>query len=86
MALVTAGGKLYATGGRLNTFEYNTNFVDVYDPAMNSWSSRKPMPTARSGSAVAVLEGKIFVFGGDRLGGTFNQAEAYDVSVRLTPS
>ena len=36
------------------------------------------MPTARSGSAVAVLDGKIFVFGGERLGGTFNQAEVYD--------
>jgi hypothetical protein len=27
---------------------------------------------------IAVLESKIFVFSGERLGGTFNQAEAYD--------
>jgi N-acetylneuraminic acid mutarotase len=74
------GGKLYAVGGRFNTFEYNTNLVDVYDLAANTWSSVKPMPTARSGSAVAVLDGKIFVFGGERLGGTFNQAEVYDPS------
>lgn len=36
------------------------------------------MPTARSGIAVAVLDGKLFVFGGERLGGTYLQAEAYD--------
>jgi hypothetical protein len=76
--LVAVGGKLYAVGGRFNTFEYNTNFVDVYAAAVNSWSSRKLMPAARSDSAVAVLDGKIFVFGSQRLGGTFNQAEAYD--------
>ena len=36
------------------------------------------MPTARSGMAVAMMDNKIFVFGGEKLGGTFNQAEAYD--------
>ncbi len=89
MGLVAIGGKLYAVGGGLNTFEYNTNSVFVYDPADNAWSSVKPMPTARSGSAVAVLDGKIFVFGGERLGGTFAQAEVYDpaadVSAELAP-
>ena len=47
------------------------------------------MPTARSGMAVSVLEEKIFVFGGERLGGTFPQAEVYDPSIdkwaELTP-
>jgi N-acetylneuraminic acid mutarotase len=36
------------------------------------------MPTARSGIAAAVLEGRVFVFGGEAPAGTFNQAEAYD--------
>ena len=36
------------------------------------------MPTARSGMVVAVIDNKIFVFGGEKLGGTFNQTEAYD--------
>ncbi len=36
------------------------------------------MPTARSGMAVAVLDGKVFAFSGERLGVTFNQNEAYD--------
>jgi N-acetylneuraminic acid mutarotase len=77
LGLASAGGKLYAIGGRFNTFEYNTNLLDIYEPASNSWKSAKPMPTARSGTAVSVLEERIFVFGGERLGGTFSQAEAY---------
>ena len=36
------------------------------------------MPTARSGIAAAVLEGRMFVFGGAATTGTLNQAEAYD--------
>jgi N-acetylneuraminic acid mutarotase len=78
MGLVTIGGKLYAVGGRVDTFEYNTNLLDVYDPRTDRWTSLKPMPTARSGMAVTVMDNKIFVFGGEKLGGTFNQAEAYD--------
>ena len=89
MGLVVIGGKLYAVGGRFNTFEYNTNELDVYDPATNSWKLLKPMPTARSGMAVAVLDEKIFAFGGERLGGTFNQSEVYDPATNtwavLTP-
>src|SRR5207253_1196890 len=61
----------------------------VYDPATNSWKLLKPMPTARSGMAVAVLDEKIFAFGGERLGGTFNQSEVYDPATNtwsvLTP-
>ena len=36
------------------------------------------MPTACSGIAAAVLEGRMFVFGGEAPSGTFNQVEAYD--------
>ena len=83
MGLVNVDGKLYAVGGRFNTFEYNTNLLDIYDPTKDSWSSTKPMPTARSGSAVTVMDAKIFVFGGERLGGTFNQAEVYDPAANV---
>jgi hypothetical protein len=34
------------------------------------------MPTARSGIAAAVLEGRMFAFGGEAPAGTFNQVEA----------
>jgi N-acetylneuraminic acid mutarotase len=51
---------------------------EAYDPGTDAWQTRAPMPTARSGIAAAVLEGKIFVVGGEAPSGTFNQVEAYD--------
>jgi len=36
------------------------------------------LPTARSGIAAAVLEGRMFVSGGEAPAGTFNQVQAYD--------
>src|SRR5262249_37736163 len=51
---------------------------EAYDPASNRWEHRAPMPTARSGIAAAVLEGRMFVLGGEAPAGTFNQVQAYD--------
>ena len=51
---------------------------EEYDPALNRWQARKPLPTPRSGIAAATLDGKIFVFGGEAPSGTFHQVEAYD--------
>jgi N-acetylneuraminic acid mutarotase len=36
------------------------------------------MPTARGGIAAAVLEGKIYVFGGEGQGTVFGEVEVYD--------
>ena len=68
-----------ALGGRIDG-DYSRNLAsnEAYDPASNSWEQRAPMPTARSGIAAAVLEGRIFVFGGEAPTGTFNQVDAYD--------
>lgn len=43
---------------------------EVYDPATNSWETRRPMPTARNHAAIGVVHGKIYVIGG-RLGNAF---------------
>lgn len=59
MGLVTIGRRLYAVGGRFNTFEFNTNLLDVYNPAMDTWSSLKPMRRRAAARAVAVLDGKM---------------------------
>jgi N-acetylneuraminic acid mutarotase len=72
-------GRLYAVGGRIDgNYSRNLTANEAYDPATDRWEQRAPMPTARSGIAAAVLEGRIFVFGGEAPSGTFNQAEAYD--------
>ena len=55
--------------------------LEVYDPTTNTWETLAPMPTGRSGIAGAVVNGCLYVFGGEgarRPGGTFNENEVYD--------
>jgi hypothetical protein len=40
---------------------------EAYDIAGDGWPARATLPTARSGIAVAVLDGKIHVLGGEGL-------------------
>jgi Kelch motif len=53
-----------AGGGNDQKTSRNLSSDEAYDPATNRWEQRTPMPTARSGIAAAVLEGRMFVFGG----------------------
>lgn len=80
-------GKLYAIGGRVgscfsNGWSSNVWMNEEYDIAKDQWTTRAPMPTARSGTAIAVLNGRIHVLGGegwvDDFGGVFRTQEAYD--------
>ena len=62
VAAVAYQDKLYAVGGAVdgNSVPHN----EVYDPATNSWKILAPMPTARDHVGVAVVNGKIYTFGG----------------------
>jgi N-acetylneuraminic acid mutarotase len=80
-------GKIYAIGGRVgscfsNGWSSNVSMNEAYDIATDVWSTRAPMPTARSGIGVAALNGKVHVLGGegwvDDFGGVFRVNEAYD--------
>lgn len=83
----SVGGKIYAIGGRLAAafsivMPGNTDVVQEYDPAANSWATKAPMPTPRSGHASAVLNGRIYVGGGElqtyQFLAAFRAFEAYD--------
>jgi N-acetylneuraminic acid mutarotase len=80
-------GKIYVIGGRLSGafiigFPGNINLVQVYDPATDSWVTKAPMPTARSGLNTANLNGIIYAAGGevqsDNFLAAFRTFEAYD--------
>ena len=59
---------VYTVGGHTNDYEgllsYLTS-VERYDPATNAWETMAPMPTARRSFGVAVLDGKLYVVGGE---------------------
>ncbi|HHV7522363.1 TPA: Kelch repeat-containing protein [Burkholderia orbicola] len=89
--LIAYDGKLYAIGGRVENFSQNMQTVyslDLHDKNAR-WSALPLMPVARSGTQAAVLNGKIFVFGGEKFGGVFNVSEMFDPATQrwseLTP-
>ena len=62
-------GKIYAIGGTaFNNIKkkkpWRLDTVEVYDPATDTWAKAKKMNHARSGAAISVVDGKIYVMGG----------------------
>ncbi|MQA99301.1 MAG: galactose oxidase [Actinobacteria bacterium] len=87
-AAASVGGRMIVIGGRLagafiTALPGNTGIVEEYDPQTDSWSRRSPMPTARSGMAVAVHDGRVYVAGGEvqteEYLASFRAFEMYDV-------
>jgi N-acetylneuraminic acid mutarotase len=81
LAAVTGpDGRIYATGGCRDcgvTNQPPTNTVEVYDPAMNTWSRVASLSTARFGLTAATgSDGRIYAIGGyDDFEGVFNTVE-----------
>jgi len=66
-AVATTGAnalrRIYVVGGYTGN-PLCTATVQVYNPENNTWTHGTPMPTARSGLAVAVVDDMIYAFGG----------------------
>ena len=89
LGVVVVNGKIYAIGGstesglmpNINGF-VGTN--EEYDPATDTWTFKKPMPTPRAGFAITVYQNKIYCIGGaigfsNSTGKIFTRAhEVYD--------
>jgi N-acetylneuraminic acid mutarotase len=75
-------GKIYAIGGySLGASRYRgVTTVEVYDPAMDTWTTAPDMPIGRSGASTSVVDGKIYVFGGmpDWPASAYGIVEEYD--------
>ncbi len=78
--IIVAGGRIVAAW---ITMASNTDVVEEYDPAADRWSAlRARMPTARSGGAAVVWNGRLLYAGGEfqdsRMMAAFRALEAYD--------
>jgi N-acetylneuraminic acid mutarotase len=58
--------KIYCFGGRNVSKDYSisTNVNEVYDTEIDSWETKTPMPTARSGFQASEVDDKIYLIGG----------------------
>lgn len=83
LTAVVLDGRIHALGGTTDTLGAGNAATiathEVYDPATDRWTEAAPMQVPRNHHAAAVLDGKIYVFGG-RDGSTFllDDAEVYD--------
>jgi N-acetylneuraminic acid mutarotase len=82
LAAVALAGSIYLVGGRPGAATRNSNGLDRWDPETDTWTPLAPVPTARSGHAVAALGGRIYALGGEVSSvdpdGVFPQVEVYD--------
>ncbi|MGH9255008.1 MAG: Kelch repeat-containing protein [Vicinamibacterales bacterium] len=86
-----AGGKIYVIGGRLAApniggfLSSNTDVVEEYDPAANTWRAMNKMPTARSGHGWTTHQGRIYVAGGElrdaHMDAIFRDVEVFDPAI-----
>jgi N-acetylneuraminic acid mutarotase len=82
--ILVTGGRILGAGGRA-TANMGITVTEVYDPATDSWSEGPPLPTGRSGSAGALLDGRFYVFGGEASDGT-GRTFIVDVAERFDPA
>ncbi|MCW4045091.1 MAG: hypothetical protein NWE94_06200 [Candidatus Bathyarchaeota archaeon] len=68
-AIAAYQNKIYCIGGTTgyssDTGYAHTSANEVYDPATDAWETKAAMPTARSAVAAHVVDGKIYLIGGD---------------------
>ena len=84
IAAAAIDGKLHVAGGRFGGgFRSEiTPALEVYDPATNQWSARRPMSEARGGLNGIAVEGCFHTFGGEHPSagpsGVFPHHEVYN--------
>lgn len=80
LGIGVVNGIVYAVGGTGSVGDHLRilNTVEVYDPVTNTWATKPPMPTARSGLAVGVVDGILYAVGGSNPAAGLNTVEAYD--------
>ncbi|MFN7944035.1 MAG: M36 family metallopeptidase [Blastocatellia bacterium] len=83
LAADPARGVYYHTGG-LQSISASSGSTTIrsYDPKTNTWTDLPPMKTARFGHRAAVIEGKLYVYGGLGPVDGLDTGEVFDFTTR----
>ncbi|HEX8780053.1 MAG TPA: kelch repeat-containing protein [Nocardioides sp.] len=78
-AVLESGKVLLVAGQPRSSAPWETDAVDLYDPATGQWTAAAPLDTPRNNSCPVLLpSGKVLVAGGDRDDHSLDTAELYD--------
>ncbi len=82
LVAASAGQYAYVAGGRFLSSEENTDVLERYDPASDSWEQLPPMPTARGsiGGAAIIKDDALVIVGGEEPTGALGTTEVYSIS------
>ena len=88
IASIEDDGKIYVIGGRQTGDAFpddrNVDANEVYDVKSDNWISLQQMPTKRSGLAATIINGSIYVMGGEN---PFSEpSQAYDYTEIYHPN
>jgi N-acetylneuraminic acid mutarotase len=86
IASAVVDGKLYVIGGRTESSNSSSSWInlntnEMYDLISDTWTSKAPMPTNRSGlTAAESADGNIYIIGGENVFSftVFDSNEKYD--------
>lgn len=72
--------RIYCIGGKTNGDSGFTETAanEMYDPASDSWVQKASMPTARSNLEANVVNGEIYLIGGEKAGAPVGTVEVYN--------
>ena len=79
----TMGGKMYIFGGANWSGAGRFNDLHAYDPVANSWQALSPAgtaPSARDDTTATILNGKMYIFGGENNFTNYGGLYVYDPS------
>jgi N-acetylneuraminic acid mutarotase len=81
LASAAIDGDIYVIGGRQpekGPLFKNLGTNEMYDSSQDRWISKEKLPTNRSGMSAAVVNGSIYVLGGESTTDTYDNNERYD--------
>jgi N-acetylneuraminic acid mutarotase len=79
LAVTTAGGRIYALGGRKAGYHTNVATFESWAPGARTWRRLPDLPGPRGGTGAAVAAGSLVSVGGEEPGGTIASVFAWSL-------
>jgi Kelch motif protein len=80
LAVTTAGGRIYALGGRKAGYDTNVATFESWRPGESRWRRLPDLPDTRGGTGAAVAAGRIVSVGGEAPAGTIGSVYAWNLA------